>query len=78
MGERVYKFWERVIYSIFSLPTGIVIGLLACWILSFYDPSIQGFGVYVLAGFLGIGFTTLVSLIFPKFTGDIITFFVTL
>lgn len=75
MEKHVYSFWDKVIYSIFAVPVGILLGPLVCWLLSFYYLGLQGFSVYMLAVVIGIAFTTLLSFVFPSISAAIMTFY---
>jgi len=78
MSQQDYSFWDKVIYSIFSLPIGMLLGILGCWILSHFDSSIDGFGIYALATLAGVIFTTLVAFLLPAASARVLTFIIKL
>jgi len=67
------SFWDKVLYAIFSIPLAIGLGLMVCWVLSFYFQSIKGFPVYLLCVLIAIVFTTVLSFVFPTFISKILT-----
>ncbi len=71
-------FWDKVIYSIFSIPLAILGGVILCWLLSFYFQGIKSFSDYLLFVFFAIMFTTALSFFFPTFVAKVLTSMVNL
>ena len=74
MTQQSYSFWDKIIYTIFSLPLGILIGLLICLLLSYYYEYFKGFGVYAGAALIGVGFTTILAFLLPSVSAKILSF----
>ena len=66
-------FWDKVIYSIFSIPLAVLGGVIICWLLSFYFQGIKSFFDYLLAVILAMIFTTGLSFLYPTFVAKILT-----
>ncbi len=69
----MYDFWNKVIYSIFSIPISLILGPLVCWGLSHYYPNLNGIGNYVLSILVSIIFTTILCFLFPTTAAKILT-----
>jgi len=67
------SFWDKVIYSIFSIPLAVALGVMICWFLSFYFQNFKGFFAYLLSVLIAMLFTTVLSFVFPTFISKILT-----
>ena len=71
MSDQV-GLWNKIICALFTMPVGILLGLILCWVLSYIFP-LKGVGVYIIAALLGVILTTLLSFMFPSIAAKIAT-----